>query len=62
MMYLIIFFYLLSFVFFCLAISTFLAIPKAKMYPPKKVLKHRMALYVIIAIFCFFIAWSLRYI
>ncbi|GGJ74057.1 hypothetical protein GGR02_002648 [Anoxybacillus voinovskiensis] len=60
MMYMITFFYLLSFVFFCLTISTFLAIPKAKMYPPKKVLKQRMALYMIATILFFFIAWSLH--
>ncbi|MCZ0755987.1 hypothetical protein [Anoxybacillus sp. J5B_2022] len=60
MMYMVTFFYLLSFVFFCLTASAFIAIQKAKIYPPKKVLKNRMALYAVAALLCFLIAWSLR--
>ncbi|WP_051530050.1 hypothetical protein [Anoxybacteroides tepidamans] len=61
MAYTISFFYAVSFVFLCLAIAAFLSLYKAKMYPPKKVLKNKMMLYILGAFLFFLIAWLLHY-
>jgi hypothetical protein len=60
MVYIISFFYALSFVLLGLAIATFSSLSKAKMYPPRKVLKNKMALYLLGALLFFLSAWSLR--
>ncbi|AEH49051.1 hypothetical protein BCV53_06755 [Parageobacillus thermoglucosidasius] len=60
MIYMRSFFLIIGFVFFCLFTNTLLSLPKAKMYPPKKVLRQRAFIYIGIAFFCFATAWLLR--
>jgi hypothetical protein len=62
MIYMQSFFFMTSFIFFCLFINTLFSLVKAKMYPPKTVLKQRALGYIGIAFFCFVAAWLFRYV
>ncbi|OAT72073.1 hypothetical protein A7K69_11780 [Parageobacillus thermoglucosidasius] len=62
MIYMRSFFFIVSFVFFCLFIYTLFSLSKAKMYPPKKILQQRAFVYIGITFFCFATAWLLRYV
>ncbi|SFA45283.1 hypothetical protein SAMN05192569_100940 [Parageobacillus thermantarcticus] len=62
MIYMRSFFFIVGFVFFCLFIHTLFSLSKAKMYPPKKVLRHRALVYIGITFFCFATVWLLRYV
>ncbi|MBA2874799.1 hypothetical protein [Thermaerobacillus caldiproteolyticus] len=61
MIYMKSFFYILSFIFACLSVSTFLSMYKVKMYPPKKVLKQQATIYIGGALLSIFIAWIVGY-
>jgi hypothetical protein len=54
-------FFIVSFLFFCVFISTLFSLAKAKMYPPKSLLKQRAFIYIGIAFFFFITAWLLRH-
>jgi prepilin signal peptidase PulO-like enzyme (type II secretory pathway) len=54
-------FYMISFIFTCLTIASFLSLNKARMYPPKQILRKKIGLYVSGAIVCFLIGWSFQY-
>ncbi|EZP78695.1 hypothetical protein H839_02466 [Parageobacillus genomosp. 1] len=56
------FFFIMFFLFFCLFINTLFSLAKAKMYPPKNLLKQRAFVYIGIAFLFFITAWLLRYV
>ncbi|RAK19481.1 hypothetical protein B0I26_106105 [Anoxybacillus vitaminiphilus] len=61
MIYAISIFYMISAIFSYLAITTFLSLNKARMYPPKQVLKKKIGLYITGALLCILIGWSFQY-
>jgi hypothetical protein len=54
-------FYTISAIFAYLAIATFLSLNKARMYPPRQILKKKIGLYMIGAILCFLVGWTFQY-
>ncbi|MBA2872005.1 putative membrane protein YGL010W [Anoxybacillus calidus] len=61
MIYAISIFYMISAIFAYLAIATVLSLNKAKMYPPKQILKRKIGLYMMGALLCFLIGWTFQY-
>jgi hypothetical protein len=61
MIYAISIFYMISAIFAYLAIAAFLSLNKAKMYPPRQILKKKIGLYMIGAILFFLISWTFQY-
>jgi hypothetical protein len=55
-------FFIVSFLFLCIFINTLFSLAKAKMYPPKNLLKQRAFVYIGIAFFFFITAWLLRHV
>jgi hypothetical protein len=61
MIYAISIFYMIGAILAYLAIATFLSLNKARMYPPRQILKKKMSLYMIGALLCFLIGWTFQY-
>ncbi|WP_044748807.1 hypothetical protein [Bacillus alveayuensis] len=61
MIYTIFIFYTISAIFAYLAIVAFISLNKARMYPPKQLLKKKIGLYMAGALLCFLLGWTFQY-